>query len=216
VPRQDDPPLLLGPPRCAEAWTSAIAAATDLEPEPDGAVEGDGGAAGLVGGPEGATAHGNVRVMAGSSSSCVGLGRAFRRAMGCSYGGLRRRINRWPVADQEVMAHAGQQVGLPVSTRPSELVCRPQASVGQGHTTCPNRAWWGPTPSFHHLPDMSQRRQELPAIIRRARRRQAHLVFLDESGFILTPTVRRTLSHRAGRPSSRAGTGTTGSRPSAP
>jgi transposase len=44
------------------------------------------------------------------------------------------------------------------------------------------------------------RRQELPKIIRRARRRKAHLVFLDESGFRLTPTVRRTLAPRGKTP----------------
>lgn len=37
-------------------------------------------------------------------------------------------------------------------------------------------------------------------IIRRARRRRAHLVFLDESGFMLTPTVRRTLAPRGKTP----------------
>jgi hypothetical protein len=40
----------------------------------------------------------------------------------------------------------------------------------------------------------------LPRIIRRARRRRAHLVFLDESGFMLTPTVRRTLAPRGQTP----------------
>lgn len=37
-------------------------------------------------------------------------------------------------------------------------------------------------------------------IIRRARRRKANLVFLDESGFMLTPTVRRTLAPRGKTP----------------
>jgi transposase len=41
---------------------------------------------------------------------------------------------------------------------------------------------------------------ELPKIVRRARRRGAHLVFLDESGFMLTPTVRRTLAPRGRTP----------------
>jgi transposase len=36
--------------------------------------------------------------------------------------------------------------------------------------------------------------------VRRARRRKAHLVFLDESGFMLTPTVRRTLAPRGETP----------------
>lgn len=40
----------------------------------------------------------------------------------------------------------------------------------------------------------------MPRIVRRARRRQAHLVFLDESGFMLTPTVRRTLAPRGKTP----------------
>ena len=37
-------------------------------------------------------------------------------------------------------------------------------------------------------------------MIRKARRRKAHLVFLDESGFMLTPTVRRTLAPRGQAP----------------
>jgi len=37
-------------------------------------------------------------------------------------------------------------------------------------------------------------------IIRKARRRRAHLVFLDGSGFMLTPTVRRTLAPRGQTP----------------
>lgn len=41
---------------------------------------------------------------------------------------------------------------------------------------------------------------ELPRVIRRARRRRAHPVFLDESGFMLTPTVRRTLAPRGKTP----------------
>jgi len=36
------------------------------------------------------------------------------------------------------------------------------------------------------------RRDELPRIIEEASERGAHLIFLDESGFFLTPTVRRT------------------------
>jgi transposase len=40
----------------------------------------------------------------------------------------------------------------------------------------------------------------LPKIIRKARRRKAHLIFLDESGFMLTPTVRRTLAPRGQTP----------------
>jgi hypothetical protein len=44
------------------------------------------------------------------------------------------------------------------------------------------------------------RRQDLPDVIRKARRRKAHLVLLDESGFMLTPTVRRTLAPRGRTP----------------
>jgi transposase len=41
---------------------------------------------------------------------------------------------------------------------------------------------------------------EFPRIVREAWRRSAHLVFLDESGFFLTPTVRRTLAPRGRTP----------------
>lgn len=41
---------------------------------------------------------------------------------------------------------------------------------------------------------------EFPRIVREAFRRRAHLVFLDESGFFLTPTVRRTLAPRGKTP----------------
>src|SRR3984893_12459764 len=41
---------------------------------------------------------------------------------------------------------------------------------------------------------------ELPRILREAWKRQAHLVFLDESGFSLTPSVRRTLAPRGKTP----------------
>jgi transposase len=41
---------------------------------------------------------------------------------------------------------------------------------------------------------------EYPRIVRDAYRRHAHLVFLDESGFFLTPTVRRTLAPRGKTP----------------
>jgi transposase len=40
------------------------------------------------------------------------------------------------------------------------------------------------------------RRVRFPQIAAEARERQAHLVFLDESGFMLTPTVRRTWAPR--------------------
>jgi transposase len=39
-----------------------------------------------------------------------------------------------------------------------------------------------------------------PRIAEAARQRQAHLVFLDESGFMLTPTVRRTWAPRGSKP----------------
>jgi transposase len=41
---------------------------------------------------------------------------------------------------------------------------------------------------------------EFPRIVREAWRRSAYLVFLDESGFFLTPTVRRTLAPRGETP----------------
>jgi transposase len=41
---------------------------------------------------------------------------------------------------------------------------------------------------------------EIPRIIREAFKRQAHVVFLDESGFQLTPSVRRTLAPRGKTP----------------
>ncbi len=42
--------------------------------------------------------------------------------------------------------------------------------------------------------------EEFPLILAEARDRDAHLVFLDESGFQLTPTVRRTLAPRGRTP----------------
>ena len=41
---------------------------------------------------------------------------------------------------------------------------------------------------------------ELPRLLREAFRRQAHVVFLDEAGFQLTPSVRRTLAPRGQTP----------------
>lgn len=41
---------------------------------------------------------------------------------------------------------------------------------------------------------------EFPRIVREAFRRRAYLAFLDESGFMLTPTVRRTLAPRGETP----------------
>jgi transposase len=42
--------------------------------------------------------------------------------------------------------------------------------------------------------------QEFPRLVAQARQRSAHLVFLDESGFRLTPSVRRTLAPRGETP----------------
>ena len=42
--------------------------------------------------------------------------------------------------------------------------------------------------------------QEFPRILAEAQERDAHLVFLDESGFMLTPVVRRTLWPRGVTP----------------
>src|SRR5260370_6114187 len=44
------------------------------------------------------------------------------------------------------------------------------------------------------------KRVRFPAIAAAARQRDAHLVFLDESGFMLTPTVRRTWAPRGSGP----------------
>jgi transposase len=44
------------------------------------------------------------------------------------------------------------------------------------------------------------REEEFPRIARAAADRRAHLVFLDESGFMLSPTVRRTLAPRGRTP----------------
>src|SRR5262249_43165234 len=41
---------------------------------------------------------------------------------------------------------------------------------------------------------------EFPRIVRQAWQRSAYLAFVDESGFFLTPTVRRTLAPRGKRP----------------
>jgi transposase len=42
--------------------------------------------------------------------------------------------------------------------------------------------------------------EQFPRIVQQAQQRQAHLVFLDESGFFLTPTVRRTWAPRGQTP----------------
>jgi transposase len=44
------------------------------------------------------------------------------------------------------------------------------------------------------------RREKFPRIVEEAGERRAHLVFLDESGFMLTPTVRRTWGPRGQTP----------------
>jgi transposase len=44
------------------------------------------------------------------------------------------------------------------------------------------------------------KRVRFPNIAKAARKRQAHLVFLDESGYMLTPTVRRTWAPRGSGP----------------
>lgn len=44
------------------------------------------------------------------------------------------------------------------------------------------------------------KKDEFPRIVRESRRRGAHLVFLDESGFMLTPSVRRTWAPRGQTP----------------
>jgi transposase len=44
------------------------------------------------------------------------------------------------------------------------------------------------------------RGQEFPRIVREARKRGAYVVLLDESGFVLTPSVRRTLARRGHTP----------------
>jgi transposase len=42
--------------------------------------------------------------------------------------------------------------------------------------------------------------QEFPRILEETRRRDAHLVFLDEAGYMLTPVLRRTLAPRGQTP----------------
>jgi transposase len=44
------------------------------------------------------------------------------------------------------------------------------------------------------------KREEFPRIVQEAREREAYLVFLDESGFMLTPSVRRTWAPRGETP----------------
>jgi transposase len=62
-----------------------------------------------------------------------------------------------------------------------------------------------------------RRRHTFPRLLREARRLGAYQVFLDEFGYMLTPTVRRTWVPCGGkRRSCPAGTAATGCRPSAP
>jgi transposase len=42
--------------------------------------------------------------------------------------------------------------------------------------------------------------EEFPRIVRQARERNAYLVFIDESGFMMTPTIRRTFAPRGSTP----------------
>ena len=44
------------------------------------------------------------------------------------------------------------------------------------------------------------RSEEFPRIEREARQRNAHLVFVDEAGFMMTPTIRRTFAPRGSTP----------------
>src|SRR5262249_1486039 len=43
-------------------------------------------------------------------------------------------------------------------------------------------------------------KEDFPRIVERAKRRGAHLAFLDESGFMLAPTIRRTYAPRGHPP----------------
>jgi hypothetical protein len=51
-----------------------------------------------------------------------------------------------------------------------------------------------------HPATLGWKADELPRILRQAFQRQAHVVFLDESGFQLTPSVRRTFAPRGQTP----------------
>src|SRR5262249_44537098 len=61
-----------------------------------------------------------------------------------------------------------------------------------------NRLGWSPQKPRRRARERDEtgiwlwRECTFPRIVRRAQDRNAHLVFLDESGFQLTPTVRRT------------------------
>src|SRR5262249_39472447 len=68
--------------------------------------------------------------------------------------------------------------------RPHESSKKPQVQA-RARNEEETRRWWD---------------QEFPRIAAEAKARDAHLVFLDESGFMLTPTVRRTLAPRGQTP----------------
>jgi transposase len=68
------------------------------------------------------------------------------------------------------------------------------------------RLGWSPQKPHRRARERDQaavdfwRTYEFPRIATAARQRGAHLVFLDESGFMLTPTVRRTWAPRGSKP----------------
>lgn len=68
------------------------------------------------------------------------------------------------------------------------------------------RLHWTPQKPRRHARERDEaaiaywRQVLFPAIARKARQRDAHLVFLDESGYQLTPTVRRTWAPRGSKP----------------
>jgi transposase len=65
---------------------------------------------------------------------------------------------------------------------------------------------WSPQKPRRHARERDEaaiedwKTRRFPRIAAAARRRDAHLVFLDESGFMLTPTVRRTWAPRGSKP----------------
>ena len=71
---QGEAALLLGAERDAVAGAVGVAAAADLEPEPDGAVQGGDGPLGLVGGPERPAAGGAGPREGGQFEGLIGLG----------------------------------------------------------------------------------------------------------------------------------------------
>jgi transposase len=83
---------------------------------------------------------------------------------------------------------------------------RVNCSPGQAWTTVTKYLGWTSQRPAQQLrePDDEEIEQWLandyPRIMERARRRNAHLVFVDESGFMLAPTIRRTYSPRGSTP----------------